>query len=63
MRPVINAIADSGSFFEIGRNWGKSIITGFARLDGVPVAVFAEDPMIYGGAWTADACRKAHQAL
>lgn len=58
MRPVINAIADSGSFFEIGRKWGKSIITGFARLDGVPVAVFAEDPMIYGGAWTADACRK-----
>ncbi|MDA0272829.1 MAG: methylmalonyl-CoA carboxyltransferase, partial [Proteobacteria bacterium] len=58
MRPVINAVVDSGSFFEIGRKWGKSIITGFARLDGVPVAVFAEDPMIYGGAWTADACRK-----
>jgi acetyl-CoA carboxylase carboxyltransferase component len=58
MRPVINAVVDGGSFFEIGRKWGKSIITGLARLDGVPVAVFAEDPMIYGGAWTADACRK-----
>ena len=58
MRPVIEAVVDQGSFFEIGRQWGRSIITGFARLDGVPVAVFAEDPMIYGGAWTADACRK-----
>jgi acetyl-CoA carboxylase carboxyltransferase component len=58
MRPVINAIIDQGSFFEIGKKWGKSIITGLARLDGVPVALFAEDPMIYGGAWTADASRK-----
>ncbi|MCB1692953.1 MAG: hypothetical protein KDI19_09315 [Pseudomonadales bacterium] len=58
MRPVIEAIVDAGSFFEIGRKWGKSIITGLARLDGVPVALFAEDPMVYGGAWTADSCRK-----
>ncbi len=58
MRPVIEAVVDKDSFFEIGRKWGKSIITGLARLNGVPVALFAEDPMIYGGAWTADACRK-----
>ncbi|MCS5572912.1 MAG: hypothetical protein NZ789_08245, partial [Pseudomonadales bacterium] len=58
MRPVIEATVDKGSFFEIGRKWGRSIITGLARLDGIPVAVFAEDPMIYGGAWTADSCRK-----
>ena len=58
MRPVIEAVCDTDSFFEIGCKWGKSVITGLARLDGVPVAVFAEDPMIYGGAWTADSCRK-----
>ena len=58
MRPVISAIFDKGSFFEIGRKWGKSIIAGLARLNGIPVAIFAEDPMIYGGAWTADASRK-----
>jgi len=46
------------TFFEIGREWGTSIICGLARLDGVPVAVFAEDPNIYGGGWTNDACRK-----
>ena len=31
---------------------------GFARLDGIPVALFAENPNIYGGGWTADSCRK-----
>jgi acetyl-CoA carboxylase carboxyltransferase component len=58
MRPIIDAVVDRGSFFEIGRAWGKSIICGLARLDGVPVALFAEDPFVYGGAWTADSCRK-----
>jgi acetyl-CoA carboxylase carboxyltransferase component len=58
MRSIINSVVDLGSFFEMGRGWGKAIITGFARLDGWPVAVFAEDPYIAGGAWTADASRK-----
>ncbi len=58
MRPVISSIVDADSFFEIGKKWGKSVITGLARLDGIPVALFAEDPMVYGGAWTADSCRK-----
>jgi hypothetical protein len=39
MRPIVEALVDRGSFFEIGRAWGKSVITGFARLDGWPVAV------------------------
>ncbi len=58
MRAIINAVVDHDSFFEIGRQWGTSIIGGFARLDGVPVALYAEDPRIYGGGWTADSCRK-----
>jgi acetyl-CoA carboxylase carboxyltransferase component len=58
MREVIEAVVDQGSFFEFGRNWGKSIITGFCRLDGWPVALFAEDPYVYGGAWTAASSRK-----
>jgi acetyl-CoA carboxylase carboxyltransferase component len=59
MRPIIEALVDLGSFFEIGRGWGKSVITGLARLDGWPVAILASDPYHYGGAWTPDACRKA----
>jgi acetyl-CoA carboxylase carboxyltransferase component len=58
MRPIVEALIDQGSFFEIGRRWGKPVITGLARLDGWPVAVMASDPYHYGGAWTADACDK-----
>jgi acetyl-CoA carboxylase carboxyltransferase component len=58
MRPIVEALVDAGSFFEIGRRWGKPVITGLARLDGWPVAILASDPYHYGGAWTADACDK-----
>jgi len=58
MRPIIEAVVDEGSFFEMGRQYGKSVITGFAWLDGWPVALMASDPFSYGGCWTADTCRK-----
>ncbi|MEE2778150.1 MAG: carboxyl transferase domain-containing protein [Acidobacteriota bacterium] len=58
MRALIEKVVDRDSFFEIGEDWGKSIITGLARLDGWPIAIFAEDVNIYGGGWTADSCRK-----
>lgn len=57
-RRVIEACVDQGSFFEIGRAWGRSIVTGFARLDGWPVAIMAGDPYVLDGAWTADTARK-----
>jgi acetyl-CoA carboxylase carboxyltransferase component len=58
MRKIIASLVDRDSFFEIGKFWGRSIITGFARLSGWPVAVMAGDPMHYGGAWTARAAEK-----
>jgi acetyl-CoA carboxylase carboxyltransferase component len=58
MRPIVETLVDQGSFFEIGRRWGRSVIGGLARLDGWPVMVMASDPYHYGGAWTADACDK-----
>ena len=58
MRKIVNSLVDEGSFFEMSRMFGRSIITGLARLDGWPVALMASDPYYYGGAWTADACDK-----
>jgi acetyl-CoA carboxylase carboxyltransferase component len=58
MRPIVNAVVDTGSFFEMGKAWGRSVVTGLARLDGWPVAIIASDPYFYAGAWTPDACRK-----
>jgi acetyl-CoA carboxylase carboxyltransferase component len=58
MRRIVEATVDRGSFFETGRQWGRGIITGFARLNGYSVAVIAGDPMFLAGAWTSDVCRK-----
>jgi acetyl-CoA carboxylase carboxyltransferase component len=58
VRPILNAVLDRDSFFEIGHFWGRSVVTAFARLDGWPVAVLASDPYFYGGGWTADASQK-----
>jgi acetyl-CoA carboxylase carboxyltransferase component len=54
---------DQGSFFEMGKLYGRSVATGLARIDGWPVAVMASDPMFYGGGWTADACQKVARFL
>jgi len=58
MRQIIEALVDKGSFLEVGRKWGRSMIMGLARLDGWPVAVLANDPYFYAGAWTAAASEK-----
>ena len=61
IRPIIEALVDEGSFFEWGHMYGKSVVTGFARFDGWPVALMASDPFSYGGGWTADTCRKVEK--
>jgi len=58
MRRIVDSVVDRDSFFEMGRKFGKPMITGLARLNGWPVAVMASDPYFYGGAWTADTCMK-----
>ena len=58
IRPVIESLVDRGSFLEMGRLWGRSAVTGLARLDGWPVAVLASDPYHYGAGWTAEASEK-----
>ncbi len=59
MRRILEPVFDSGSLFEMGRHWGRSVITAFARLDGWPVAVLASDPTFLGGSWTARSSEKA----
>ncbi|MBN8926637.1 MAG: methylmalonyl-CoA carboxyltransferase [Rhodospirillales bacterium 69-11] len=58
MRKIIDSVVDRGSFFEMSKGFGRAIITGFARLDGWPVAILAGDPLYNGGAWGAAASRK-----
>src|SRR5262249_17872018 len=58
MRPIINAVVDKDSFFEVNSNFGKPMIVGLARLEGRAVLLLASDPMHYGGSWTPEARHK-----
>jgi len=58
MRTIVETVMDQGSFMEIGARWGRAMITGLARIDGWPVAVFASDPYIYGGGLDGPASEK-----
>lgn len=59
MKELIEKVADEGDFFEIGKDFGKNIITGFGRLDGAPVGFVANQPMTLAGVLDIDASRKA----
>src|SRR6195256_3500832 len=58
MRPIIDAVVDKGSFFEMASNYGRPIVAGLARLEGRAVLLLASDPFHYGGSWAADGCPK-----
>ncbi|CDO75440.1 hypothetical protein BN946_scf184693.g9 [Trametes cinnabarina] len=47
------------SFFEIGSTWGRSVVTGLARLCGMPVGVLSSDCTVGGGVLDALASQKA----
>ena len=61
MRRILETVADAGTVFEMGRRWGRAVITAFARFDGWPVALMASDPTFLGGSWTADTADKARR--
>lgn len=57
-RKILACVLDRDTLFEIGRHHGGSVITGLARLNGVPVGVIANDPKVQGGAMTLQAAAK-----
>jgi acetyl-CoA carboxylase carboxyltransferase component len=63
MRRVIAMVFDRDSFFEMGRGFGRSQITGLARLNGLTVGVWGNDGRHLAGAMTADGAHKARRFM
>ncbi len=59
VRDVIDGLVDGGSRFELKPNYAANIVTTFARLDGRPVAVVANQPKRRAGMLDARASEKA----
>jgi propionyl-CoA carboxylase beta chain len=59
MKELILKTVDEADFFEIGKDFAKNIITGFARMDGASVGIVANQPQVLAGVLDIDASRKA----
>jgi len=59
VRKVLRLVVDHGRLFEIKPGWAKNIVTALARLNGHPVGVIANQPMVLGGALDIDSADKA----
>ncbi len=59
MKKVITTVVDDGEFFEYFPHWAGSIVCGFARLDGHPVGIVGNQPMVLAGVLDIDSSEKA----
>ncbi len=49
IKDVIHSVVDDGYFFEVHEHYAKNIVVGFARLNGKPVGIVANQPAFLAG--------------
>jgi acetyl-CoA carboxylase carboxyltransferase component len=59
MRRIISLIVDQGEFFEVKGGFARNLATGFARMNGKPVGIVANNPLFLASAIDCDAADKA----
>ncbi|MCD6180009.1 MAG: acyl-CoA carboxylase subunit beta [Bacteroidales bacterium] len=59
MKDVIYTLVDNQEFLESQRRWAKNIITGFAKFNGMPTGIVANQPNYLAGVLDINASRKA----
>jgi len=59
VKGVIFSIVDHHDFLETQAEYAKNIVTGFARFNGMPVGIVANQPNFLAGVLDIDASRKA----
>lgn len=59
MHEVISHIVDDEEFLEVQALWAPNIIIGYARIEGRPVGIVANQPMQFAGCLDIDASEKA----
>ena len=58
MQQVIHAIVDNGQFLDVHKDFAKHLLVAFARFDGKPVGVVANNPAFLAGVLDINASRK-----
>ncbi|OAI43154.1 hypothetical protein AYO38_10995 [bacterium SCGC AG-212-C10] len=67
MHRIVRRLVDAGpngpAFLELKPEFGRQLITGFARLGGKSVGILASNPMFFAGALDPDCCDKASRFI
>jgi propionyl-CoA carboxylase beta chain len=58
MHEVVAAVVDHGSFLEVHAHFARNLIVGFARLNGAPIGIVANQPAHLAGTLDIDASIK-----
>jgi propionyl-CoA carboxylase beta chain len=59
MKDLIRRVVDDGDFFEVQEHFAMNIVVGFARMDGRPVGIVANQPAVLAGCLDIDSSVKA----
>jgi len=59
MKDIIEQVVDDSNFYELMPDYAKNILIGFARMDGHPVGIVANQPLELAGCLDIDASIKA----
>jgi propionyl-CoA carboxylase beta chain len=55
---VIRLVVDDGGFLQVHEEYARNLVVGFARLDGKPVGIVANQPAVLAGTLDIDASLK-----
>lgn len=59
VKDIIYRVVDNEEFLEMHRHYAKNIVVGFAKFNGAPVGIVANNPMFLAGVLDIEASRKA----
>lgn len=55
---IITALVDDGDFLQVHQDWAKSLVVGFARIQGLVTGIVANQPMVRSGTLDIDSSDK-----
>lgn len=59
VKDIIHSVSDNNEFLEVQRNYAQNIIVGFARFNGMPAGIVANQPNYLAGVLDINSSRKA----
>ena len=60
---LISEIVDNYDFFEVQKLWARNMVIGFARINGIPIGIVANQPNVLAGTIDINASDKASRFI